>query len=76
MDFNQIKALIISKIPDAEVVVSDMTGTRDHLDLKVTSDIFKGKNLLAQHRLIMDILKESLAENLHAVQIKTYIKTV
>ncbi len=76
MDFELVKKLIISQIPDAEVEVSDMTGTRDHLDLKITSDVFKGKGLLAQHRLVMDILKKSFSEDLHAVQIKTQVKTL
>ncbi len=71
---NQLEAvqnLILSKIEDAHVEVSDMTGTMDHLQLLVVSDIFKGKMLLDQHQIIMDILKDSLKSSLHAVKIKT-----
>jgi stress-induced morphogen len=74
MEFEKIKKLIIEKMPDAEVEVSDLTGTKDHLGLLVTSAEFKGKGLLAQHRMIMDILKDGLKSEIHAVQIKTKIK--
>ncbi len=74
MDFSKVEELIKSKLTDAEVAVTDLTGTRDHLGINVKSDAFKGKSILAQHRLVMDILKESLKEEIHAVQIKTQIK--
>lgn len=74
MEFEKIKKLIIEKMPDAEVEVTDLTGTKDHLGLLVTSNEFKGKGLLAQHRMIMDILKDGLKSEIHAVQIKTKIR--
>ena len=71
MDFDFIKKLIQDKIEDAHIRVSDMRGTGDHLELLVVSDHFRGKSLLDQHRIIMDILNEELKGDLHAVQIKT-----
>ena len=50
---------------------SDLTGTMDHLEIIVASDEFKGKILIDQHQMIMDILKEDLKEKIHAVQLKT-----
>ena len=70
-NFSEIKQLITSNLTDAIVEISDMTGTGDHLELHIKSDFFKDKNLLAQHRMVMDILKESLKEKLHAVKLKT-----
>ena len=69
-----VKELIIKHLPDAEVQVTDLTGTSDHLGLLVASDTFEGKMLIQQHQTIMDILKESLKERIHAVQIKTMTK--
>ena len=69
-----VKDLIIKSLPDAEVAVTDLTGTSDHLGLMVASDAFEGKMLIEQHQTIMDILKESLKERIHAVQIKTMTK--
>lgn len=67
----EVKNLIESELKDSVVQVGDMTGTLDHLEINVYSDQFKGKLLIDQHQMIMDILKESLKEKIHAVKIKT-----
>ena len=66
-----VKELICKHLPDAQVEVRDLTGTSDHLGLLVASNEFAGKILIEQHQTVMDILKESLKERIHAVQIKT-----
>ena len=71
MQFENVINLIKTGLPDAHVEVSDMTGTRDHLDILIVSDHFKGKMLIAQHQMVMDLLKESLKQEIHAVQLKT-----
>ena len=71
MEFENVINLIKSGITDAYIEVQDMTGTRDHLDLLIVSDYFKGKMLIQQHQLIMDLLKDSLKAEIHAVQLKT-----
>ncbi len=71
MEFEKVKNIIKSGLPDAHVEISDMTGTKDHLDLLIVSDLFKGKMLIQQHQLVMNLLKESLKTDIHAVQIKT-----
>ncbi|RLA64798.1 MAG: BolA family transcriptional regulator [Epsilonproteobacteria bacterium] len=75
MEFENVKSLIKNKIPDADVTVIDLTGTKDHLGLEIVSNEFTGKRLIQQHQMIMDILKEELNQNIiHAVQIKTMTK--
>lgn len=69
--FNEVKNLIVEHLADAKVQVTDLTGGGDHLGLLIVSDAFKGKMLLAQHRMVMDILKNKFKEDLHAVQLKT-----
>jgi stress-induced morphogen len=69
--FESIVALIQSHLQDAKVEVIDMTGTRDHLDIQVISDAFVGKRLIQKHQMLMDILKERLAQDVHAVKLKT-----
>ena len=71
MAFEKVKALIKSGLSDAFVEVNDMTGTADHLDIMIVSDHFKGKMLIAQHQMVMDLLRESLKVDIHAVQLKT-----
>ncbi len=70
----EIKTLLESKIEDSMVMVGDMTGTMDHLEILVVSDTFKGKMLIDQHQIVMDVLKVPLADQVHAVQIKTMTK--
>ena len=70
----EVKQLIETNLKDSMVQVGDMTGTLDHLEILVVSDEFKGKMLLDQHQMVMDILKESLKEKIHAVKIKTMTK--
>lgn len=71
MPFQNVINLIKSGLPDAHVVVNDMTGTMDHLDIMIVSNQFTGKMLREQHQMVMDLLKESLKAEIHAVQLKT-----
>lgn len=74
MDFESLKKLIQTNLQDAEVEIVDLTGTSDHLGITVTSSAFEGKRILQQHQMVMDILKEPLKGDLHAVKIKTITK--
>ena len=57
-------------LADARVTVTDRTGTMDHLNVRVVSDVFKGKNLLDRHRLIYQALDEPLKDGrLHALEL-------
>lgn len=69
-----VKNLIESNLNNSIVEVGDMTGTQDHLEILVAWDEFKGKLLIDQHQIVMDILADSLKEQIHAVKIKTMTK--
>ncbi len=57
-------------LADAQVFVTDRTGTMDHLNVRVVSDRFKGKNLLDRHRLIYQALDEPLKDGrIHALEL-------
>jgi stress-induced morphogen len=71
---DEVKNLIETGINGSYVEVGDMTGTMDHLEILVVSDEFKGKMRIDQHQMVMDVLKESLKEKVHAVKIKTLTK--
>lgn len=73
-DFHFVEEIIKSGLPDAEVMVEDMTGTRDHLAITVVSDGFKGKMLFEQHQILMNLLKDELKDRIHAVKLQTYTK--
>jgi len=57
-------------LADAQVTVMDRTGTMDHLNVRVVSDVFKGKTLLDRHRLVYQALDEPLKDGrLHALEL-------
>ena len=68
-----VEKLLKDKFPDAILETFDMAGdpTNLHLGLSIASDAFIGKSILQQHRLVMDVLKQSLQAEVHAVKIKT-----
>jgi stress-induced morphogen len=73
-DFKFVENIIKQGLPDAEISVGDMTGTRDHLAITVVSDAFKGKLLIEQHQILMTLLKEELKTRIHAVKLQTFTK--
>jgi len=72
MDPKEVTSLIRRSFPDAQVEVSDFTGTGDHFYISVTSPVFCGKDLIDQHRLVQRSIQTALDDGrIHAVQIKT-----
>ena len=68
-----IQRILAEKLAGAEVTVEDMTGTRDHFEVKVLWEGFKGKGLIEQHRVINQLLAPQLEDgSIHALKIKTY----
>jgi len=62
-------------IPEAAVTVTDLTGTLDHLRVRVVSDQFKGKGLLDRHRMIYQALDEPMKDGrIHALEIRAVTK--
>lgn len=60
-------------IPDATVLVTDRTGTMDHLNVRVVSDLFKGKNILDRHRMIYQALDEPMKDGrIHALELQAH----
>lgn len=72
--FQFVEEIIKAGLPDAQVMVEDMTGTRDHLAITVISDAFVGKMLIQQHQILMNLLKDELKTRIHAVKLETFTK--
>jgi acid stress-induced BolA-like protein IbaG/YrbA len=69
----QVAALIKAGLPDAEVQVQDLTGTRDHYQVVVVSAEFVGKRLIQQHQMVNRAVQAEMATGeLHALTMKTY----
>lgn len=73
VSLQQVEASIVNKLPDARVIVNDLTGGGDHLEAIVVSSEFMGKTRVKQHQLIYEALKDEMAtEAIHALALKTY----
>jgi acid stress-induced BolA-like protein IbaG/YrbA len=73
ISLQQVEAKIKEKLPDARVIVRDLTGGGDHLEAIVVSAEFAGKTTIKQHQLVYGALKEAMAsEAIHALALKTY----
>jgi acid stress-induced BolA-like protein IbaG/YrbA len=69
----QVEAMIKAGLPDAQVQVQDLTGTRDHYQVVVVSSLFEGKRLIQQHQLVNGSVQSAMATGeLHALTMKTY----
>ena len=74
IDRDGVVALIRAQMPDAEIVVTDLTGTMDHYDIRVRSRAFAGKSLLDQHRMVYSALEDARQDGrIHALQLKTEV---
>lgn len=70
---NQVETMIKAQLPDAEVIVNDLTGGGDHLEAVVVSSAFIGQTRVKQHQLVYGALKEAMAsEAIHALALKTF----
>lgn len=73
VDPEQLKSLIEAGIPDAQVSVRDLTGTRDHFGVQVISRAFSGKSLVEQHQMVYRAVGKELTNAVHALQVHTVV---
>ncbi len=71
LKLEEIKNLIKSAIPDAEINIQDLAGDENHYSATIKSKIFSGKSKLEQHKLVYKALKGKMGNELHALAIKT-----
>ena len=67
MNPDDIAAKIRVALPDAQVQLEDLTGTRDHWKATIVSAGFAGKSLLQRHRLVMAALAVEMKGPIHAL---------
>ncbi len=68
---DKVKALIEAGLPGAKV---EVTGDGRHFEAVVVSEVFEGKTLIQQHRMVKATVKAEIAsDDLHALSIKTRV---
>lgn len=69
----QVESMIKAEIPDAQVQVQDLTGTRDHYQVTVVSAVFAGKGRVQQHQIVYGALRQAMfSEAIHALSLQTH----
>jgi stress-induced morphogen len=71
MQADQIEAMIVAAIPDAQVTITDLAGDGDHYAAHVISASFAGKPRIAQHKAVFSALGGRMGGELHALQLTT-----
>jgi len=71
LTMNEIKELIVSSIPDADVELKDLAGDNNHFSATITSSKFKGLSKIEQHKLVYRSLKGKMGNELHALALNT-----
>ncbi len=59
-------------LPDADVDVQDLTGTKDHYKARVVAEQFADKNRVTRHRMVYDALAEEMKGPIHALTLEVY----
>ena len=67
----EIKNLIKTAIPDAEISIQDLAGDENHYSATIKSKIFIGKTKIQQHKLVYKALKGKMGNELHALALNT-----
>ena len=71
LTMNEIKELIVSSIPDADVELKDLAGDNNHFSATITSSKFKGLSKIEQHKLVYKSLRGKMGNELHALSLNT-----
>ena len=69
----QIRRRIVEALPDADVAVSDTTGTGDHWAATVVAAAFQGRTPVERHRMIYAALGDAMDARgpIHALALTT-----
>lgn len=71
LERNEIEKLLKKSFPSSIITINDIMGDQDHWEVKIISNLFKGKNKLEQHKMVYKSLEGKAGNEIHALKIKT-----
>jgi len=71
MNPTELKQALQRAFPDADVEITDLTGTQDHYQARIVSAAFAGKSRIEQHRMVYSALGEAMRGPVHALALQT-----
>lgn len=57
--------------PGAAIEITDLTGTRDHYQVSIVAEAFRGQTRMRQHKLVYEALGAWMRGPIHALSLKT-----
>jgi stress-induced morphogen len=73
LDPEIVKQRLLEAFPDATVTLTDLTGTKDHYEAKVSSARFAGKSRVEQHQMVYRALGDAMQGAIHALALETTV---
>lgn len=71
-----MEARLRQAYPDAKIEVIDLTGTQDHYQVTIESDVFTGLSRIERQRHVMNVFDAELKSGeVHALTIKAVPKS-
>lgn len=75
MTVTDVELRLKKAYPDSEVMVTDLTGTSDHYEVRIATAAFRNLNRMEQQRAVMSVFSDELKTGeMHALTIKTLTK--
>ena len=74
MEAEQIQTRLTEAFPGAQIVLADLTGTRDHWSCRIVSTAFAGLNPIQRHQRVYAALGDWILGDsapIHALQLST-----
>jgi len=71
LKLEEIKNLIKTAIPDAEITIQDLAGDENHYSATIKSKVFTGKSKIEQHKMVYKALGGKMGNELHALALNT-----
>ena len=68
----ELQALLLAEMPDADIEVTDLTGSQDHYSVRIVRVAFEGKTRIAAHKLVYGALGERVGREIHARSLQTF----
>lgn len=71
----ELETRLNAEFPGADVLVTDLTGTEDHYEVRIIAPQFEGLSRIQQHKAVMATFDAELKSGeLHALSLKTMAK--
>jgi stress-induced morphogen len=76
-----LRRVLEGAFPGAQVQITDLTGTKDHYQLSIVAEAFRGQSRMQQHRLVYQALGELMQAGggahgaIHALSMQTSAPT-